>query len=76
MQAISMRTRLKHLFSDNATGLKIAAAGFFVAIVGAALQFAGLELGGWVVNLGILLGMVGVAMHFVVNWRKIFRIDQ
>jgi len=68
-----MRTKLIAFWTDETMGLKIAAAGFFVAIVGGILVFSGKAFGGWIVDLGILLGLVGVALHFIKNWRTIFR---
>ncbi|PNG56803.1 MULTISPECIES: hypothetical protein [unclassified Variovorax] len=61
------------LWTDETMGLKIAAAGFFIAIVGGILVFSGQAVGGWIVDGGILLGLVGVALHFIKNWRTIFR---
>jgi membrane protein implicated in regulation of membrane protease activity len=72
-----MRKKLKaFLWADDTRGMKIAAAGFFIAIPGGVMVFAGYSIGGWIVDLGIFLGFVGVALHFIKNWRQIFRGDQ
>jgi hypothetical protein len=49
----------------------------FVAVIGAALEFTVLPvIGARIATLGILLGMLGVVIHFVKNWREIFHVDR
>jgi hypothetical protein len=71
-----MRTKLMTLWADETMGLKLAAAGFVIAFAGGILVFSGQAFGGWIVDLGILLGLAGVALHFFKNWRTIFRRDR
>lgn len=68
-----MRTKLMTLWADETMGSKAAAVGFFIAIAGGILLFSGQAFGGWIVDLGILLGLLGVVLHFIKNWRTIFR---
>lgn len=62
--------------ADETMGLKVAAVGFFIAIAGGTLVFSGQAFGGWIVDLGILLSLLGVVLHFIKNWRSIFRGNQ
>lgn len=59
------------------TGMWLGAFGFFVAIVGAGLAFIALpSIGYWIGLAGALMGLGGIVLHFVMNWREIFRVDR
>jgi uncharacterized membrane protein len=71
-----MREKLISKISEE-TGLWIAGLAFFVAMLGGVLAFTvSLPIGYWIGVTGALLGLVGIAMHFVRNWREIFNIDR
>ncbi len=73
-----MRQVIAALFSaKEEAGARLGAYGFFIAIVGGILAFTGSHaVGYWIVLIGALIAIGGIAMHFIVNWRMIFRIDQ
>ena len=61
----------------NETGLWLGGIGFLVGMAGAAIAFAAMPLTGyWIAVGGVLMGLFGILMHFVMNWREIFRIDR
>lgn len=61
----------------NETGLWFAAIGFLIALTGTALAFLAMpSVGYWIGVAGAFIGFLGIATHFVMNWREIFRVDQ
>jgi hypothetical protein len=68
---------IKYFFPEKReTGARLGAYGFFIAIPGAILAFTGFEnLGYWIGVTGALIGIGGIVLHFFVNWRKIFHIN-
>ncbi|WP_093237911.1 hypothetical protein [Variovorax sp. EL159] len=62
---------------NDETGARIAALGFFLALFGAALAFTFLPVGGyWIAVAGVVLGLAGIALHFVLHRQAIFRIKK
>jgi hypothetical protein len=60
---------------EEETGLWVGAIGFFVALFGAALASTIFPSAGYWIGLsGVLLGFVGMLLHFMRNWREIFHI--
>jgi Flp pilus assembly protein TadB len=56
-------------------GIAVALIGFLVAAIGAALAFTALPSVGHLIGVaGALCGLIGVALHFVINWRTIFHV--
>ena len=61
----------------NETGLWFAAIGFLIALLGTALAFIALpSVGYWIGVAGAFLSFIGIALHFVMNWREIFRVNR
>lgn len=59
------------------TGMWLGSIGFFVAIVGAGLAFIALpSIGYWIGLTGALMGLGGIVLHFVMNWREIFLVGR
>lgn len=62
---------------NDETGARVATLGFFLALLGAALAFTLLPVGGyWIAAAGTVLGLAGIALHFVLHWQTIFRIKK
>ena len=62
---------------NQETGMWIGGIAFFIALIGGALAFTLLPVvGGWIATIGILFGLLGGVVHFVMNWREIFRVDR
>jgi len=62
---------------NEETGMWMGGIAFFIAMIGGVLAFTILPIvGGWIATAGILLGLLGMVIHFVKNWREIFHIDR
>ncbi|HYE71054.1 MAG TPA: hypothetical protein VD932_05970 [Aquabacterium sp.] len=62
---------------DRHFGIKLGIVGLFVAIVGLVLFFIGATgLGYWVASAGVAIGFGGGVVHFLRNWREIFRVEK
>jgi len=71
-----MREKLISKINEE-TGMWMGGIAFFIAMVGGLLAFTILPVvGGWIATAGILLGLVGMVIHFVKNWREIFHVDR
>lgn len=59
------------------TGIWVGLVGLFVALIGAAVAFTiSLPVGYWIAAIGAILGVGGVILHLVKNWRVIFRVEE
>jgi uncharacterized membrane protein len=59
------------------TGIAVGLTGLGFALAGVSMGFLGLPtIGYWVAAFGMMLVFVGMALHFIKNWRSIFRLDQ
>ncbi len=60
---------------DEKTGMLVGAVGFLIALFGALLAFTIFPSAGyWIALSGVLLGFVGMFLHFMRNWKEIFHI--
>ena len=61
---------------NRETGMWTGGIAFFIALLGGVLALTVLpRVGGWIATAGILLGLFGGAIHFVMNWGEIFHVD-
>jgi hypothetical protein len=61
----------------NETGLWFASIGFLLGMMGTALAFLAMpSVGYWIGVAGAFIGFLGIAIHFAMNWREIFRVDR
>lgn len=59
------------------TGMWMGGIAFVIAMIGGVLAFTVLPVvGGWIATAGIFLGLLGMVIHFVKNWREIFHVDR
>lgn len=59
---------------DEETGMRVGLAGLLIALVGTVLAFTVLPIGGYRIGVaGALVGLLGMIIHFVKNWRAMFR---
>lgn len=57
-------------------GLWIGGCAFLVAMAGGGLLFAaGSQVGKVLAIAGIVGGLIGVVLHFILNWRRILRLE-
>lgn len=71
-----MSQRLKEFFKSEEAGARIAAYSFLIGLPSGVLAFIGYEWIDWLVQGCVIAGVFGVVLHFIKNWRIIFRIEK
>jgi hypothetical protein len=71
-----MSQKLKDFFKSDEAGARITAYAFLIAMPSGILAFIGYEWLDWLVRGCVIVGIFGMVLHFVKNWRVIFRIDR
>lgn len=60
---------------DPEFGLKIAMIAFLFTAAGAGLSLLLERLGWFVMGISMVAGFIGIGIHWRLNWRRIFHID-
>ncbi len=60
---------------DPELGLKIAVVAFLCTLAGGALSLVLERLGWFVMAISMLVGFIGIGIHWRSNWRRILHID-
>ena len=71
-----MSKKLKKLLQGEETGMRIAAYAFLIGLPSGILAFIGYEWIDWLVRGCVVVGIFGVILHFVKNWRVIFHAEK
>jgi hypothetical protein len=67
---------LKAFLKSEEAGARIAAYAFLIGLPSGVLAFFGYEWLDWFVRVCVIAGIFGVVLHFIKNWRTIFRVDK
>jgi hypothetical protein len=70
-----MSQKLKAFVKSEEAGARITAYAFLIGLPSGILAFIGYEWMDWLVHACVITGVLGVVLHFIKNWRTIFRID-
>ena len=77
MQAdVGMSQKLKNFLRGEEAGIRITAYAFLIGLPSGILAFIGYQWIDWLVRGCVIVGIFGVILHFVKNWRVIFHIDK
>ena len=77
MQAdVDMSQKLKNFLRGEEAGIRITAYAFLIGLSSGILAFIGYQWIDWLVRGCVIVGIFGVILHFVKNWRVIFHIDK
>ncbi|TAG27055.1 MAG: hypothetical protein EAZ37_06945 [Burkholderiales bacterium] len=71
-----MSQKLKTFFKSEEAGARITAYAFLIGLPSGILAFIGYEWIDWLVHSCVIAGIFGVVLHFIKNWRVIFRVDK
>ncbi|HRH38016.1 MAG TPA: hypothetical protein PK760_06710 [Flavobacteriales bacterium] len=61
---------------NKETGMWMGGIAFFIVMIGGILVFTLLPVVGGIATAGIILGLLGMVIHFVKNWREIFHVER
>ena len=73
---IGMSQKLKNFFKSEEAGARLTAYAFLVGLPSGILALLGYQWTDWLVRGCVIVGIFGVILHFIKNWRVIFHIDE